>query len=335
MPRRHPLKRSSWTLRMARFISAQHLPQRYGVFSASNIIHMQEFIKFTVSSLFLMNTVNQMSWCQTVYTYMVKGFDDPTSPNWHPWSLPASCLVNAFIVLLVQGFYAWRLWKMSHGSVVLCGAIGISSVAAFIFNILLFVKVLPIKNYKIFVQHPHLHQELVTLDYGFLVCGAACDVIIAGSMAFLLHKVKSGIKRSDSLVNRLILYSIRTGLFTTIFAIASVILRIVPSSIDGTVFYAILTRLYANSMIALLNQRKVIRRDAGPALTTSTSYGSWDHSDIGFGNDTSRQTPITTHVTTRGNERSQHMSILVSGDVESADYNSSTTKEGEVSKIES
>ncbi|TDL23402.1 hypothetical protein BD410DRAFT_159161 [Rickenella mellea] len=275
----------------------------------------RRFIKYVVSALFLMNTANQMLWGHTIYIFMVKGFNDPTSPKWHPWSLAAGCLINAFIVGLVQAFYGWRLWLLSHGSIPIVAAIGICSLGAFIFNIILFVKVLPIKTYEIFVKHPHLNGQLVILDYGFLVCGAACDIIIAGSFAFLLHMSKSGIKST--------------------VAVASIILRPFSHQIDATVLYSVLTRLYANSMIAVLNERKALRIDAQASPTTSTSYPGWEHSSIRFDSDSNRQTALASHVTARGNERSQHHSILMSRDNTSADNNSSTTKEGEIPKSSS
>ncbi|TDL23401.1 hypothetical protein BD410DRAFT_802645 [Rickenella mellea] len=235
----------------------------------------------------LMNTANQMFWCQTVYTYMVKGFDNPTSRNWNPWGITASSFISAFMILMVQGFYAWRLWLINH-----LIPKGISSLAAFIFNI---------------------------------ICGAASDVFIAGSFVFLLL-------RSNSLINRLVLFSIRTGLFTSTFAIGSLILRTVNSKVDAKIFFPIATGLYANSMVALLNERKALRRDAQQVSSMSTFYDGWEHSGTGLGNHTSARSALDTHVTTHCNERSEHISIVVSGDGESGDYNSSATEEAKFAR---
>ncbi|TDL23404.1 hypothetical protein BD410DRAFT_787225 [Rickenella mellea] len=282
----------------------------------------RRLIKNAVLALFSMNTLNQAFWCHTVYTYMVTGFDDPTSPLRHPWSLIAGCLLNAFIVCLVQVFYAWRLWLMSHGNILIITAIGVFSLGAFIFNIVLFARVLPIKNYAILAQDPYLRNQLKILDFGFLACGATCDVIIAGTLVYLLRKSNTGIKRS-----RLLLFSIRTGFLTSIFAVASVVLRGVTDEIARMTFYSILTRLYANSMIAVLNERKSLRPDV---QTSSKSYVGYERSEIRFNG--TQQPALPMHVSTIGPERSHQLSIVVEGD---SNYKTSTTKEGEISKASS
>ncbi|TDL23418.1 hypothetical protein BD410DRAFT_160014 [Rickenella mellea] len=295
----------------------------------------RKFIKYIALAVFVLNTLNQILWCYTVYVLMVKGFNDPSSPKRHVWSVDAACINNAFSVILVQGFYAWRLWLLSDGSIPLVAAIGIFSLGAFIFNIILFATVLPLNNYAIFLRKPHLVSELVTLGYGFLVCDATCDVIIGGSFAYLLHKSKSGIKRSDSIVNRLMLYSIRTGLVTSTVAIGQAVLGPASNDLYSIALYPILTRLYANSMIAVLNSRQALRRDAHGPPVLSTSSGEWGgNSDVKFGNVTniSRQTGVSSIPSTRGDDDThrQHIPIHILGDSTSADYDASNI-EGDIS----
>jgi hypothetical protein len=56
-----------------------------------------------------------------------------------------------------------------------------------------------------------------------LSCAAAADIMIAGSMVYLLRSRRTAFAQSRTLVNKLILYSVETGLLTSIWALVIVI----------------------------------------------------------------------------------------------------------------
>ncbi|KAL1941002.1 hypothetical protein VTO73DRAFT_7638 [Trametes versicolor] len=97
---------------------------------------------------------------------------------------------------------------------------------------------------------------LVSIAYGFAV---ATDIILTSALIFVLYKWKSDSKRGDSIVDTLILYTINTGLLTSIISTAAFIFAIV---IPGNLIYAAVsivgTKLYANSILAALNSRHSI-----------------------------------------------------------------------------
>lgn len=55
----------------------------------------------------------------------------------------------------------------------------------------------------------------------------ATDVAIALALVFLLRKTRSGIRQSDTLINKLIAYSINTSLVTSICSVGVLITTIV------------------------------------------------------------------------------------------------------------
>ncbi|KAF4571084.1 hypothetical protein EYR36_001646 [Pleurotus pulmonarius] len=60
-------------------------------------------------------------------------------------------------------------------------------------------------------------QSISWMMYTALSSGVAADVVIAVSLVTVLLRSRTGFKRTDSLVNTLMLYTINTGLFTTFF----------------------------------------------------------------------------------------------------------------------
>ncbi|KIM39251.1 hypothetical protein M413DRAFT_415842, partial [Hebeloma cylindrosporum] len=93
------------------------------------------------------------------------------------------------------------------------------------------------------------------------------DGIVTASLCMLLDHSRTGVKSADSLVNTLMLYSINTGLLTSLCATACfVTFAIWPHEFVFIGFYFALSKLYVNSLLAVLNTRETLRkRTAGRA----------------------------------------------------------------------
>ena len=63
---------------------------------------------------------------------------------------------------------------------------------------------------------------LQSIGTAFLSVEAAIDMVLATVLAALLYKRRSGIKRTDSILNRMLVYSVGTGLIPTIWAMFGV-----------------------------------------------------------------------------------------------------------------
>ncbi|RXW23567.1 hypothetical protein EST38_g2290 [Candolleomyces aberdarensis] len=124
-------------------------------------------------------------------------------------------ILGGLITVMVQCFFCLRVWKALPNPIryigAACGAAAIIRAAAGIFvgTRLAVAKTL----------------VLYRMQFGWLVrtllaAGAAIDVVIAASMLyFLLTKRKSGFAATTRLVDRLLAYTVRTGLITSLTAI--------------------------------------------------------------------------------------------------------------------
>ena len=63
---------------------------------------------------------------------------------------------------------------------------------------------------------------LESIGTAFLAVEASIDTILAAALAVLLYKRRSGIPRTDSILNRMLVYSVGTGLIPTIWAMFGV-----------------------------------------------------------------------------------------------------------------
>jgi len=94
---------------------------------------------------------------------------------------------------------------------------------------------------------------------------AACDIIIAVSLCSYLTRSRTGFKRTDSLITTLIVYSLTTGLVTSVIASAAVItFAIMPTNFIWMSFFWVLGKCYVNSFLAALNSRDALRERASP-----------------------------------------------------------------------
>ncbi|TDL25572.1 hypothetical protein BD410DRAFT_598387 [Rickenella mellea] len=87
-----------------------------------------------------------------------------------------------------------------------------------------------------------------------------CDLLITGSLLYYLNRNRTGFKSLDSIIKRLMWYSLSTGLLTSIFALASMVTFITMShNLINVGISFFLGRLYANSLMTTLNGRAETR----------------------------------------------------------------------------
>jgi len=75
-----------------------------------------------------------------------------------------------------------------------------------------------------------------------------------------LHKSRSGLRRTDKLINVLTVYIVNSGLLNSLCAVAVITMVIV---LDRTLWYAVpgflVSKFYVNSVLATLNAREKLR----------------------------------------------------------------------------
>lgn len=79
--------------------------------------------------------------------------------------------------------------------------------------------------------------------HGINAVSAASDVAIAIALTFLLHRSRSGFRKSERIINRLILFTVNTGVLTGFCAILTLIFKIAfPNTFIYMVFYILVAR---------------------------------------------------------------------------------------------
>ncbi|KAF9060629.1 hypothetical protein BDP27DRAFT_1429854 [Rhodocollybia butyracea] len=102
---------------------------------------------------------------------------------------------------------------------------------------------------------------------------AVCDVTITIALWSLLSRAKSGIRRTDSALDKLILYSINRGAATSFCAAMNLICFVsLPGTFIFLIFLDMSSQLYLISVASMLLSRKSIREKMSNQIITDSSF---------------------------------------------------------------
>jgi hypothetical protein len=211
------------------------------------------WIKSLVLVCWICDTLHLICISHSVYYYLVSQYNVPLALFDMVWSILVEIFFNAIIGLLVQGFLTMRVWRLSGGNIPVTLVISAFVLAEFITTIIFAIKSLQMKTFIELLA-------LKNLSMSTNVIAATSAVLIAGVLCYLLQNSRTGFKKSDSMITKLIVFSMNTGVLTSICALGSMISVIVwGHALIYAAFYFCMGRLYCNSLLATLNARRSIR----------------------------------------------------------------------------
>ncbi|OCH88912.1 hypothetical protein OBBRIDRAFT_57434 [Obba rivulosa] len=154
------------------------------------------------------------------------------------------CSVKVSMGLLVQCFFAHRVWNMSGKKIAIPIAIVTLSTTQFCLGI----------YYTTTIQKSGFIETLSGVSWAATIgiaIAMTADFLITSSLCYHLRKIRSGMQKSDRLVNLLVLYTVNTGLLTSMNAIASIVMTTVfNESFWLSVPFCLVSKCYVNSVLA-------------------------------------------------------------------------------------
>ncbi|KAF7342307.1 hypothetical protein MVEN_01819100 [Mycena venus] len=231
------------------------------------------YLKALVASTLFLDTVHLAFVIHTVYHYLISNYYRNDTLQVMVWSVSLEALPTGITAGLVQTFYAHRIWKMSQHNIFLTGFILLLVFATSACGTAWVVLALQAGTYErllkisartlflfrwLSVLRPSRPIQPLTISINAL--STAADVIITSTLCFMLQQTRPASLETETMVNRLILFTINTGLLTSLCAVASLISLIIsPRTLIYASFYFCIGRLYSNALLASLNARAVIR----------------------------------------------------------------------------
>ncbi|THH27147.1 hypothetical protein EUX98_g7048 [Antrodiella citrinella] len=223
-------------------------------------------LKCVVAVAFLLELAQTILLTYDSFRMFAKGWGDPVELNSIGFFWLDISLLSGLISVLAQLFYAWRIHVLSRSY----WAAGPISLIAIVQGALeIYTSVLVLRTDRISDLPMMPAAKVFTI---WLSLSSICDLMITCSMFFYLRRAKNAalLKTTSSLLTRLIVLTVETGLISCAAQIAALVCHIAA---DNTMLYAIpvavTCKLYSNSMImVILNSRMRIynSRDDGKRL---------------------------------------------------------------------
>ncbi|KAF8807037.1 hypothetical protein BYT27DRAFT_6617947 [Phlegmacium glaucopus] len=266
--------------------------------------------KLLVAAIWILDTIHVVFMCHAVHYYLIVGFGNPQalvsgtwwvnsslflgiahvarisilrtlfvsfrrtqySATWLTLFCQASIGVNVVVSFIAQCFFTERIFQLcpTRHRWWVTGIIGITVLAHFVFGIetvaFLFIK----KEFR------RLKEVSLVAAVPFGIVAIVSDILIAATLCILLGRNRSAFEDTNNIINGLIIFAINRCILTSAVAVAeTIVFSILPNSFYSLAIDFVIGKLYANSLLAVLNSRATLRSDsrgASDSTELSTSF---------------------------------------------------------------
>ncbi|KAI0631815.1 hypothetical protein C8Q77DRAFT_162891 [Trametes polyzona] len=207
------------------------------------------YVKSFVCCLFVVETIHITTCVHSCYYYLVVSYFNPPALQRGIWSMQVQSVICALEILVSQGFFARRAYKLRPQYTLLVVLAVVFSLVAFVLGTAATAESIRVQTFASFIKY-------TWLDCAAFGAAVASDIITNGILIVVLKNSRTGFKQTDHVLDRLILYTINTGLLTGILNLLGLIfVRVLPNLVSFGIAIVV-TKVYANSVLAVLNTRQ-------------------------------------------------------------------------------
>ncbi|KAI6143136.1 hypothetical protein EDD17DRAFT_209326 [Pisolithus thermaeus] len=211
-------------------------------------------VKFLVAATCILDTLHVSFMCHTLYYYLITSYGVPTNLEYIVWSYPASAVVQLLIVIMVQLFFAHKIYRLCRPVVrwLVTAPIIIFVLAHYGFGMV--VTVLLCFNNKMNVFTRTSYYSVTPSAVSVVVA----EVLITVSLCVILYDggSYSACPRAKRLINTITTYAANRCLLTSIVVIAELAVNVDQQALWTMGLNFIVGKLYTNSLLASLNARE-------------------------------------------------------------------------------
>ncbi|ETW76848.1 hypothetical protein HETIRDRAFT_106236 [Heterobasidion irregulare TC 32-1] len=241
----------------------------YGITCVQSFIFFQRSkydsrtLQGTVWMLWFLDTLHLAFLSHALYWYLVTNYTNPAALGLIPWTVMAGIVVANISDCIVRDMFVWRVWRLS-GKIIWPCILLVLVILVFVAGFGFGIKGFFVKSFKEFAH-------ITWLMYVGFAFSVSTDTLIAGTLCYTLAKARTGFKRTDSLINVLMIYSINTNVVTSAFSLLCFITyTAIPRNFVFLTFYFPLSKMYINAMLASLNARESLRGQGVSTVPFST-----------------------------------------------------------------
>lgn len=200
--------------------------------------------------VWLLETAHTALSIHFVEYYLIIHFGEVAHLGLAVWSMGVTCIIGFFIGYVVNLCFIWRISRLGQNRwVAICFAAAATIRCGFGFANCILSFIYPLwTDFRVRVYATMVAGQILS---------AVVDGVIAFTLCYYLRKRRTGMKRTDSIITRLQIYSINTGAITALFGVLAVIAFVyLPTTTAFVAFVQVQGKLYATSLLTSLNARK-------------------------------------------------------------------------------
>jgi hypothetical protein len=229
------------------------------------------YTRLLVLWVFFLDTFHTASATYMLWEFVVPNFGKPEIFVHLPWPYPTTPIFICLASVPVQIFLAYRIKGLSHSwplFIVISTFSLAQGACGFAGGVLATID-----------PDPAHFSALIPLANSWISIAVFVDVSITVSLFYFLRRSKTGFKRTDSIIERLIRTAIETSSIGAIFCIIDVIVFTTHINTNLHFFFALPQgRIYTNTLMMTLNSRANLREEMN-----STNVNSFNVSGSGSG----------------------------------------------------
>lgn len=236
------------------------------------------WIKSTVLSLFLLDTLHSAALVWMAWVYLIEGFNDFIGLMTPVWPYPFTIAVTALTAFLTQLFLSYRVYRLTKGKLWYAG-ITIAAAGTLILGFVCTVKAWQVKlSTQLIGIRPYISA--------WLGLEMALDIIICGVLLYTLSQSRTGFARSDTIIRRLMRAAVQTGSFAGVFAVITLILFFTKADTQlYSLFGMPISRVYSNTLMDTILCRGELRdimqsEREGTAITSLAAASTMGQNSI-------------------------------------------------------
>uniref|UniRef100_A0A0W0G5Z1 DUF6534 domain-containing protein n=1 Tax=Moniliophthora roreri TaxID=221103 RepID=A0A0W0G5Z1_MONRR len=225
-------------------------------------------IRGVVLVILALETIHAVFITHAMYYYLILNYGNSSALLTHIWSTIGIVPLTSAIRSLVHLFYAIRVYLLSRKRdwwtpTIVC----ILNAAQVALSITATVETAQSPYFAV-TDHS---KEFLIIGILPLFFTAAGDIVCAVALSYYLHSNRSGIKSTDTRINKLIVHAVNNGVLTVVAIILVIIFIITkPRNLLYEAVLQVIGNLYANSLLSTLNSRKTHMQTALPISVDSS-----------------------------------------------------------------
>ncbi|KAH7906532.1 hypothetical protein BJ138DRAFT_1162396 [Hygrophoropsis aurantiaca] len=218
-------------------------------------------LKSTVILVLILDTAGTACSAAGLYSYLITNYDNPPALLGINIVLCVESMITVIVTFIVQCFFAYSVWTVTSKNRLVTGFILFTAFSALVIGLAMSTEDIIQKTYSALSENRF--KIFAGLDLGI---AALCDIAITVSLCYHFHYRKNGFKLTETLLDKLSVYSLNRGVLTFIVQLLNMVFFIASPDTDiWALFHMSLSKVYMISFLATLNRRERLRKGScGP-----------------------------------------------------------------------